>query len=204
MPITEKNPDGTYTVTYQGAVLADREMNGYDDSDFYALCWDADKQDVVRITYASTRYAGGGRCTVDADDELRLLVARTLTERRLESFPSYLAAARSRVRKGAPVAVVGGRKHNGRTGTAFWIGETVNSYTRRPEARCGVLADNGDRFFVPLAHVAVTAHDDTAVHADAVAALEADLKKDLSESGCRVPLGAVWSLVETATARTAR
>ena len=44
-----------YGVTYEGCVLATREVNGYDDSDFVALCWDETEQKVVRVTYATTR-----------------------------------------------------------------------------------------------------------------------------------------------------
>ena len=81
MPITYREYEkstgrfsGPATDAYVGAVLADRESNGYD-SDFYAIVWDAERGQPREITYASTRYAAGGSCTVDATDEVRAAYA---------------------------------------------------------------------------------------------------------------------------------
>jgi ribosomal protein L19 len=57
-------------VTYEGAVLATRERNYYDDSDFYAVVWDEEKQVVKNVEYATTRFGGGGDARVDATPEV--------------------------------------------------------------------------------------------------------------------------------------
>jgi hypothetical protein len=55
---------------YAGAVLADREWNGRDDSDFYAVVWDEAEQKVKRVDYATTRFASRGTAVVDATPEV--------------------------------------------------------------------------------------------------------------------------------------
>jgi hypothetical protein len=41
---------------YEGATLFGRELNGYDDSDFYVISWDDTKGKPVQISTGSTRY----------------------------------------------------------------------------------------------------------------------------------------------------
>jgi hypothetical protein len=67
--------------SYVGCVVALREMNGYDDSDFYATVWSEDKG-FHEIMYASTRgwtYPNGAN--IDASPEL------------MAKYEAYLAAA---------------------------------------------------------------------------------------------------------------
>lgn len=66
---------------YEGCVLDEGEINGYDDSDFYAVVYDRESDSVKRVTYASTRYAGGGRCAIDATPEVKALAAEALRRR---------------------------------------------------------------------------------------------------------------------------
>ena len=57
--------------THVGKVLSLGERNGYDDSDFYAVVWDDEKNAPEEITYASTRgwtYPNGA--SVDATPEV--------------------------------------------------------------------------------------------------------------------------------------
>ncbi len=57
--------------THEGLVLETREINGYDDSDFYAVVWNEAKGAPERVTYASTRgwtYPNGA--AVDATPEV--------------------------------------------------------------------------------------------------------------------------------------
>lgn len=51
---------------FKGAVLDTYEMNGYDDSDWYAIVWDAEKSAVHTVMYDTTRAAAMGRATIDA------------------------------------------------------------------------------------------------------------------------------------------
>jgi hypothetical protein len=53
-------------VSYVGCVLATRERNWHDDSDFVAIVWDEKMQKVRSVEYDSTRYANTGSATVDA------------------------------------------------------------------------------------------------------------------------------------------
>lgn len=41
--------------THHGLCIRDREMNGYDDSDFYMLIWDEELQQPFEVCFASTR-----------------------------------------------------------------------------------------------------------------------------------------------------
>ncbi len=70
---------------YVGAVLTTREENGYHDSDFYAVCWDAAAEKCVKVEYASTRFAGGGWAEIDATPEVRRAAYRWHRRMRLES-----------------------------------------------------------------------------------------------------------------------
>lgn len=74
------NPEDFTVITYdgntcymhthhRGVVLATREMNGYDDSDFYALVWAGDH--VEQVEYATTRFwTYPNNATVDAAPEV--------------------------------------------------------------------------------------------------------------------------------------
>ena len=60
---------GKTDVQYEGCVLSTYERNGYHDSDFYAVCWDEEKQAVVDVEYDTTRAGGGGYANIDATPE---------------------------------------------------------------------------------------------------------------------------------------
>src|ERR1039457_4315059 len=58
--------------TYQGMVLAIGEHNHYDDSDFYAIVWDAEKGEAKEIEYASTRgWSYPNSAVVDAGSDVQ-------------------------------------------------------------------------------------------------------------------------------------
>lgn len=56
---------------YVGAVLDTFEMNGHDDSDYYAIVWDDEKQAVTTVMYDTTRFGAMGRASVDATPEVK-------------------------------------------------------------------------------------------------------------------------------------
>lgn len=58
-------------VEYEGCVLATGERNYHDDSDFYAVVWDEERQEVLEMEYATTRFGGGGNANVDATPEVK-------------------------------------------------------------------------------------------------------------------------------------
>jgi hypothetical protein len=75
--------------THVGLCLKDREMNGYDDSDFYMTVWDEEKNEPREIMFASTRgwtYPSYGSF-VDATPEVRA------------KYDAWVAAGREASRK---------------------------------------------------------------------------------------------------------
>jgi len=64
--------EGHRVEMFRGLVIHEREMNGYDDSDFFAVWFDAETGESGEFMFGSTRgwtYANG--CTVDAPQEVR-------------------------------------------------------------------------------------------------------------------------------------
>lgn len=115
---THRNEDGTITSTRHehavGLTLADRERNYHDDSDFYAIVWNAEKQQLEEQMYATTRCAMYGKCEVDATPEVAEAAARwavtiAFGKARVEAAEEH-ARALKRLREGTKVEVVRGRK----------------------------------------------------------------------------------------------
>lgn len=73
---------------YVGCVLDTYEHNGYDDSDWYAICWDEEKQELVHIEYDTTRAGGGGYARIDATEDVILKVYRHYKEIARKEFDS--------------------------------------------------------------------------------------------------------------------
>lgn len=46
------------------------EHNGYDDSDWYAICWNEEKQTIDKVLFNTTRCACSGRAEIDATPEV--------------------------------------------------------------------------------------------------------------------------------------
>jgi hypothetical protein len=66
---------------FVGAVLATREINMHDDSDFVAVVWNEDMQRVQRVCYATTRCANWGSATIDATPEVQAAVRNWAVQR---------------------------------------------------------------------------------------------------------------------------
>lgn len=202
--ILKNHPDSEvreYDVLYEGRVLALRERNGYDDSDFVALCWDDDEGKVVTVTYATTRswtYLNGA--VVDASPELRRRIADTIVADMARFVPDIVAEVRAEVVRGATVKVTGGRKYIGREGKVFWQGTTRNQYSRRDEKRVGVDTVEGDRIFLPAWQVEVTvpALDDDGIAKEAAWLVRERLNARLWNSGCGITAADVWDDMERA------
>jgi hypothetical protein len=137
----------TSRVSYEGAVLAVWERNGYDDSDFLATVWDAQESRVRDVEYASTRswtHHNGAR--VDATPEVRRAALAwyreqwvpAAIERAHESArkPLMGRAARSLTTRGKNVGVVGVVK---------WIGKDKYRSTRyKTVERVGLKVEGED------------------------------------------------------------
>lgn len=65
------SPDHVLHTAYIGRVLSTGEVNGYDDSDFYAIVWNDERQTAERIVYATTRaWTYDRSASVDATPEV--------------------------------------------------------------------------------------------------------------------------------------
>ncbi len=150
---------------FDGCVLSMYERNGYDDSDFYAVCWDEETQSVVNIEYDTTRAGGGGTCSIDATEEVIRKAFRYYMRIGRSLFDSKLNAEQAKkISKGDTVRIIKGRKvPKGTVGTCFWIGTVKNFYSYRDEERMGVEV-NGEKFFVPLEYAEVVDWESRLLH----------------------------------------
>jgi hypothetical protein len=105
-------------VIFRSCVLCTREENGPSDSDFYAVCWSEDEQQLVRGEYATTRFAGGGAASVDATEEVRRKARAWLEMWLFKEWPKYNERQSHEIKPDRKVKIVGGHKYPiGVTGT---------------------------------------------------------------------------------------
>lgn len=141
---------------YEGCVLRTYERNGYEDSDWFAVCWDYEKKAVVEILYDTTRAGGGGFATVDATEDVVREAYRYYRNIGRSLFDSRVNPENAKkIRRGDMVSVIRGRKvKKGSEGKVFWIGTRQNMYSGQLEDRVGVEID-GERVFLPSDYVEV-------------------------------------------------
>ena len=112
--------------THKGLVVALREHNGYDDSDFYAVVWNAEKGAPEEVLYGSTAcwtYINGA--TVDATPEVMAAYLAYCERARIAKASIRQWESEFTVRKGATAEVFKGRKVAvGTRGTVIWMGES--------------------------------------------------------------------------------
>lgn len=147
---------GDKTPEYVGCVMDTYERNGYNDSDWYAVCWDEEKQDVVHVNYDTTRCGGGGYAKIDITSENLLKVYRHYKASQKKWFDEVANPAQAKLpTKGDTVKVVRGRKvPKGTVGKIFWIGSSFNKYSYRVEERVGIEVGDA-RVFLPQEYVEV-------------------------------------------------
>lgn len=156
---------GTTEESYVGCVIDTYERNGYEDSDFYAVCWDEDRQQVVHVEYDTTRCACNGYAKIDASEEVIRKVFRFYFNQAREEFDRRGNEAQAKkVHKGDTIMVIRGRKTpKGTVGTCFWVGESLNRYTFKYEQRVGIEFD-GNKVFLPLEYVEVMDWKNKLIH----------------------------------------
>jgi hypothetical protein len=97
--------------TYVGCVIELREVNGYDDSDFYARVWDDESQSIKRVEYATTRAATyGNSAFVDLTPERKALVEAHCRKEREAQIAAKAAQDFATPTKGKIVEVIAGQK----------------------------------------------------------------------------------------------
>ena len=139
--------------THIGVVLECREYNGRDDSDFYAIVWNDEKECTERVEYATTRgwtYPNGA--SVDATPEVVAkweAWSRKCQEARRVAYEAQEAATPTH---GKTVKVVKGRKVPiGTVGEVYWSGKCQYS----GNLRLGIRLTNGDKVFTAGSNVVV-------------------------------------------------
>lgn len=141
---------------YEGCVFHTYERNGYHDSDWYAMCWDEGKQEVVTVNYDTTRCGGGGRADIDITDENLRKVYRFYKKGATAWFDGICNPQQAKmIRVGDTIRVIRGRKvRKGTIGKVFWKGACYNTYTYRYEDRIGIEVD-GQKLFLPAEYAEV-------------------------------------------------
>lgn len=165
-------------VTYEGAVMCTREENYYDDSDYYAVVWDEEKQCLKRVDYDTTRFAGGGRASVDYTEEVEAKAAAWLKALWIEKLNDWNDAQAAEPAKDKTVKVVKGRKVKiGTVAKVFWAGWVPNKfdYNRSQIFRVGLLID-GEKVYTDGRNVEVIDPDQYLKPADEIDKL-ADQRK---------------------------
>ena len=147
---------------FAGCVLDTYEHNGSWDSDFYAVVWDEEQQAIRSIEYATTR-----ACTddcwakVDATPDVIEKAKAYMKSFIFDCLKGKAAKQALIPGVGKNVEVVGGRKHKGKIGVAFWKGvDQYKSSRWWTVYSLGVKADDGTKFFVPEDYLRVTDPED--------------------------------------------
>lgn len=151
-----------WDVSFEGAVLATRERNMHDDSDFYAVVWDDEAGAIRDIEYATTRYATyGNTAQADATDEVKAKARKYLADWTYKQLLIDEARKAETVELGKTVRVVKGTKKiaAGVEAVVAWRG--INQFDSAWTQRYGTrtyrigLDVNGERVFLPEANVEV-------------------------------------------------
>lgn len=137
--------------THHGLCIQDREMNGYDDSDFMMLIWNPETQEPYEICFASTRgwsypcYGSSPDATSDVMEAYNAWTNRRIAQSR-KAEAERLARTPD---KGKTIRVVRGRKVPvGTEGLCFWIGPSQFG------VRVGIESD-GAKYFTAIQNVEV-------------------------------------------------
>lgn len=170
---------GWFRISHVGKVLAKGERNWHDDSDFYAVVWNDEKNEPQEIGYATTRgWTYGDSATVDATDEVRAKADAWYAARAEERRQAREAAETATPRAGKTVRVVKGRKVPiGTVAEVTWYGpgKIFGGSARRqgtPPMRVCLRVDDDDRVFLDASNVQVISNVDELELDDSSAMLE--------------------------------
>ena len=140
--------------THHGLCISDYERNGYNDSDWYMVVWNHEKQAPESIEFASTRgwsYPCYGS-RPDATPEVIALYAAYQAEAERKYREERERAEAARPARGKVLKVVRGRKVSiGTMGTCFWVGDS------RWGKRVGIKDAAGTVHWTAISNVEVSA-----------------------------------------------
>lgn len=151
---------------FEGRVVAVRERNGYNDSDFYALTA-VDTEDGVKFEwkqYGTTRFPFMLQVGVNATAEVEAEYAKQYEAARAKFEAECQEYEAATVAKGKQVTVVAGRKvPKGKQGEVRWVG--VDKYAPAwggfKKYRVGVKFEGEqDLTFMSMDNVRVTGYED--------------------------------------------
>ena len=155
----------------EGCVVSMREMNGYDDSDFYATYYDAESNSFKETMYASTRgwtYPNGA--SIDATPAV--MAAYEAYKANLRKVYALMAEKARLVKPevGSRVKVVGGRKHApGTEGVVFWARENFSKYgTWSRGVRLGLKNEKMGVLWIDAKNVEVIGNEERLAEIEAV------------------------------------
>lgn len=144
---------------YEGCVIRTYEHNGYDDSDFYAVCVNVENGKIDTIEYDTTRCGGGGSATVDLTESNYRLYQRKAYMRQIADSLKQNRTAAANVEIGKEVVVIKGRKVPiGTKGVVFWRKEVnYDRYNRWYNAtmRIGIKDSDGVVYWINESNVKV-------------------------------------------------
>jgi hypothetical protein len=136
---------------FAGKVLADRERNFYDDSDFYVVVFDGE---LKTYEYGSTRYASRGYAEVDATEEVKQAAEKWLEDWAFNQLGNSVAEEARKPEKGKRVRVVKGRKVPlGTEGILFWM--QTKTYGINRVTTAGIRLEDGSVVFTNIANLEV-------------------------------------------------
>jgi hypothetical protein len=141
------------TTAYAGRVVALREMNGYDDSDFLVTVMEDDGT-FREFVYGTTRFAFPGRADIDATPDVAAAWQAKLAQERADRERLQELVDAAMIVKGKPVRVARGRKVPiGTEGTIGWVGWQTYGY--RKTLRIGIRTADGEMIFTAASNVNV-------------------------------------------------
>lgn len=149
--------------SFTGAVLDTGEMNYHDDSDFYAVVYDAKKDSIYRVEYATTRFSSEGcGAGVDATEEVKAKAEVVMSRYYFRDWLLSMEASAAKVEKGKEVVTTTTRgKNKGRAGIvkvrcAGKAFHAVYSEWAKPADRVLVEAtDGGEDFWIDVNNLRV-------------------------------------------------
>lgn len=141
---------------FRGRILALKEMNGYDDSDFYAFV-EHDDGKFDWFEYATTRFGSNYRGAVDATEEVRARYTAWWLDRQATAQEAQTEYEEAMLAKGKRAKVVKGRKFKGQEGEIRWIGvDQYKSNYHQTAMRVGLFLDGAETqklSFVPATQI---------------------------------------------------
>lgn len=145
-------------ITFEGATLDTFERNGYDDSDFFAIAWDAEAGKTSVTMYDTTRFAGGGHATVDATEEVQAAARAYLASKTAELNIEDAEANATVPVKGDEVRSLTTRgKNKGVVGIVKWIGDdqfNYNHYSSKQPQVVGIKVEGEEKLrYLPIERV---------------------------------------------------